>query len=213
MALQIFKDLVQGSPEWHEARRGVITGTRLASVMGTPKVQETLTIELLGEIISDIDENDTGGKSYAMEYGNVAEQVVKSEFVDKEITEVGFVKKYDWLGLSPDWLFEVNGEIIGALEIKSPQVKSYVRYVLAGGIPEEYFWQVVQYFIVIDSLQYLDFVIFNAQIKDKAFRVRKIRVTREELAEDIEKAKTQLLKFKANLDAKKKELLTAFLWK
>ena len=212
MALQIFKDLVQGSPEWHEARRGVITGTRLASVMGTPKVQETLTIELLGEIISDIDENDTGGKSYAMEYGNVAEQVVKSEFVDKEITEVGFVKKYDWLGLSPDWLFELNGEFIGGLEIKSPQVKSYVRYVLAGGIPEEYFWQVVQYFIVIDSLQYLDFVIFNAQIKDKEFRVRKIRVTREELAEDIEKAKTQLLKFKANLDAKKKELLKAFIW-
>lgn len=100
---------------------------------------------------------------------------------------------------------------MGALEIKSPQVKSYVRYVLAGGIPEEYYWQVIQYFIVIDSLQYLDFVIFNAQIKDKAFRVRRIRVTREELAEDIEKAKTQLLKFKANLDAKKKELLTAFL--
>jgi len=50
--------------------------------MGTPRVQETLTIELLGEIISDIDENDTAGKSYAMEYGNVAEQVVKSEFVE-----------------------------------------------------------------------------------------------------------------------------------
>lgn len=100
--MEIFKDLVQGSPEWHEARRGVITGTRLASVMGTPRVQETLTIELLGEMISDVDENDIGGKSYAMEYGNIAEQVVKSEFIDKEITEVGFIKKNDWLGLSPD---------------------------------------------------------------------------------------------------------------
>lgn len=211
--MEIFKDLVQGSTEWHEARRGVITGTRLVSVMGTPRVQETLTIELLGEIISDIDENDTSGKSYAMEYGNVAEQVVKSEFVEWEITEVGFIKKNDWLGLSPDWLFEENGEIVGALEIKSPQVKSYVRYVLAGGIPEDYLWQVVQYFIVIDSLKYLDFVIFNAQIKDKAFRVRKIRVTRAELEEEIQKAKDQLEKFKANFDAKKKELLTAFLWK
>lgn len=90
-------------------------------------------------------------------------------------------------------------------------MKSYVRYVLAGGIPEEYFWQVVQYFIVIDSLQYLDFVIFNAQIKDKEFRVRKMRVSREMLEDDIEKAKTQLEKFKTNLDAKKKELLNAFL--
>lgn len=70
--------------------------------MGTPRVQETLIIELLGEIISDIDENDTIGKSYAMEYGNIAEQVVKSEFVENEITEVGFIKKNDWLGLSPD---------------------------------------------------------------------------------------------------------------
>lgn len=213
MALQIYKDLIQWSNEWASVRRGVITGTRLASVMGSPKVQETLTIELLGEIISDIDENDTTGKSYAMEYGNVAEGFVKSEYFDKPITEVGFVKKYDWLGLSPDWLIEENGEITGAIEIKSPQVKSYVRYVLAGWIPDEYFWQVIQYFIVIDSLQYLEFVIFNAQIKDKNFRHRKIIVTREELAEDIEKAKAQLLKFKANLDAKKKELLTAFLWK
>lgn len=211
--MEIFKDLVQWSPEWHEARRGVITGTRLASVMGTPRVQETLIIELLGEIISDIDENDTIGKSYAMEYGNIAEQVVKSEFVENEITEVGFIKKNDWLGLSPDWLFQENGEIVGALEIKSPQVKSYIRYVLAGGIPEDYLWQVVQYFIVIDSLKYLDFVIFNAQIKDKDFRVRKIRVTREELSDSIEKAKNQLEKFKATFDAKKKELLTAFIWK
>lgn len=211
--MEIFKDLVQGSPEWHEARRGVITGTRLASVMGSPKVQETLTIELLGEIISDTDENDITGKSYAMEYGNVAEQVVKSEFVEWEITEVGFIKKNEWLWLSPDWLFELNGEIVWALEIKSPQVKSYVRYVLSRWIPEEYYWQVIQYFIVIDSLQYLDFVIFNAQIKDKEFRVRRIRVTREELSASIEIAKTQLLKFKTNLDAKKKELLTAFIWK
>lgn len=210
--MEIFKDLIQGSPEWHEARRSVITGTRLASVMGTPRVQETLTIELLGEIISDVDENDIGGKSYAMEYGNVAEQVVKSEFIDKEITEVWFIKKWEWLGLSPDWLFEVNGEFVGALEIKSPQVKSYVRYVLAGGIPEEYYWQVIQYFIVIDSLQYLEFVIFNAQIKDKNFRHRKIVVTREELAGDIENAKSQLMKFKTNLDVKKKELLIAFKW-
>lgn len=80
--MEIFKDLVQGSPEWHSARRGVVTGTRLASVMGTPRVQETLLLEMLGEIISDVDENDTSGKSYAMEYGNVAEQVVKSEFVE-----------------------------------------------------------------------------------------------------------------------------------
>lgn len=97
------------------------------------------------------------------------------------------------------------------MEIKSPQVKSYIRYVLAGGIPEDYLWQVVQYFIVIDSLKYLDFVIFNAQIKDKDFRVRKIRVTREELSDSIEKAKNQLEKFKATFDAKKKELLTAFI--
>lgn len=211
--MEIFKDLVQGSPEWHSARRGVVTGTRLASVMGTPRVQETLLLEMLGEIISDVDENDTSGKSYAMEYGNVAEQVVKSEFIPYEITEVGFIKKNEWLWLSPDWLFELNGEIVWALEIKSPQVKSYVRYVLAGGIPEEYYWQVIQYFIVIDSLQYLDFVIFNAQIKDKAFRVRRIRVTREELEEDIQKATDQLAKFKATFDAKKKELLKAFLWK
>lgn len=181
--------------------------------MGTPKVQETLTIELLGEIISDIDENDTGGKSYAMEYGNVAETVVKSEFIDKKVTEVWFIKKYDWLGLSPDGVFEENGEMIWGVEVKSPQVKAYIKYVLAGWIPEEYYWQVIQYFVVIDSLQYLEFYIFNAQIKDKNFRHRKIVVTRKELAEDIEKAKTQLLKFKANLDAKKKELLTAFLWK
>lgn len=35
-----------------------------------------------------------------MERGNIIEEIVKIDY--PEVEEVGFIKKYDWLGLSPD---------------------------------------------------------------------------------------------------------------
>lgn len=64
--MEIF-NFEQGSAEWHEIRRGVITGTRLGKVMGGPAARKTLIYELIGEEMSDFDPQVAmSKKSYAM---------------------------------------------------------------------------------------------------------------------------------------------------
>lgn len=63
-------------------------------------------------------------------------------------------------------------------------------------IPDEYYWQIVHYFIVIDTLESVDFLVCNPDIEDDFFRLKVKTITREELAEDIEKAKEELVSFR-----------------
>ena len=49
--MQIF-NVEQGSEEWINMRKGVITGTRLSSIMGTPAARKTLIYELIAEVIA-----------------------------------------------------------------------------------------------------------------------------------------------------------------
>lgn len=64
-------------------------------------------------------------------------------------------------------------------------------------IPYEYFYQVVMYFVVIDTLDTLDFIIHNPEPYDANVRTKIIRVTREELATDIQRAEIAIFEFQA----------------
>lgn len=144
-----------------------------------------------------------------MEHGNMAESVIKQDFVTETVTEVGFIKKYEWLGLSPDGLIERDGKFRKGLEIKSPASKNFVKWAIEGGIPEEHEPQVLMYFIVIDDLEELEFVIVNEHVKIMENRIRRIVVTREQLNDKIEKAKEALSVFKTEWDAMKKQLISS----
>lgn len=53
------------------------------------------------------------------------------------------------------------------------------------GIPDEYYSQALHYFITIESLQKLHFIIHNPLPYDASVRTKIITVTREELENDI----------------------------
>ena len=193
-------DVKQGTPEWLDARRCVITGTRLAAVMGGKEARKTLMIELIAELIAPPEESY---KSQAMEMGNIGEEIIKEDYPD--YVSVGLILgDEDWIGISPDAVMkDINKYLLSnppipvvtidkALEIKSPEPKSFIRYALDGGIPKQYYWQVVHYFVVIPTLQELDFVIYCPQIGIK----RVVHVTRAELQEDVDKAKESLQEFR-----------------
>lgn len=212
MALQVFTDIEQGSEEWVSIRRGVITGTRLKQVMGKPDTRKGLIYELLGELISENIAYDHY-KSQTMEHGNNAEVVAKemlSKKIEKEIVEVGFVKKYEWLGISPDGLVQEWDNFVEGVEIKSPESKNFVRYSIEWGVPDEYRWQIVHYFIVIDTLQAVNFTIFNENIKDANCRMKTWRITREDMQVYINQAKEELASFKVEWDESKKALISSF---
>lgn len=201
-------DLEQGTKEWHEARAGRITGTRLGRVMSAKKdTRMELIYELIYEKIAplqDIYQSDT------MARWHVIESIVKELYDGRNIQSVGFIKRTDntFIGISPDGIeIAENGDIKHAVEVKGPLGKNLVKYWLEDKIPSEYFWQVVHYFLVIDTLETLDFIIHNPEPFDDMVRTKTIRVTREELQEQITQAEYALCNFQGEYETALKQFV------
>lgn len=187
----------QGTEAWREARNSVITGTRLKAVLGTsPK---SLLYELVAEQLAPAKETEA---SEAMERGSELESDALALYeMEKGCTTetVGFVlhDEYDWLGVSPDALVKEKKTYRGAVEIKCPDTKTHIKYLVEGKIPSEYRAQVLQYFLVCETLEWLDFVSYDPRISLPELQVAVVRVTREELAYELEVAMDKLLSFRA----------------
>lgn len=184
----------QGTQEWLEARAWCITGTRLKQVMSSRKsTREELIYELIAEKMAPLTETYASG---TMERWHLIESVVK-ELYTEGVESVWFCKRADtaWLGISPDGIIRDGEKITKAIEVKWPAPKNTMKYFLSDSIPDEYFWQVVHYFVVIDDLESLDFIIANPDMYDSFFRMKKITVTRKELTDSIEEAKSALVEF------------------
>lgn len=122
---------------------------------------------------------------------------------EEKIESVGFISRtdIDWIGISPDGIIRnEEGKIIKAIEVKAPSPKIFVKYFLSDKIPDEYFWQVVHYFIILEDLKELDFIAYNPDFYAEKIRMKKILVTREELQESIQLAKTCLAEFYSEYD-------------
>lgn len=190
-------DVEQGTLAWKELRTGVITGTRLEKVMGTPYAQKSLLNELIAEKIAPPKYIDS---TEAMERGHFLEPeaISRYELETGEITEtVGFClhDEYDWLGLSPDRFIESGKHYKKAVESKSPDTKTHVGYLIEKSIPKDYQWQVVQYFLVNEKLQELDFVTYDPRVTIKSLQIGIITVKRKELKE-LDYAMDKLLAFR-----------------
>lgn len=184
-------DVVQRSPEWHFLRKGKITGTTLKSLMGTPKARQEAKFELIAERLSV----GVDGDSYenAMDRGTRLEPEAIAMFelqTGKQVTSVGFIEDSEngSMGQSPDGM--IGDE--EALEVKCPMGKNYVKIWLENKIPDEYHWQIVQLFVLVSELKKVYFVAYNPDIP--SHRMHIIEVVREELTEDIAKAREEQLK-------------------
>lgn len=150
-------------------------------------------------------------QSDTMSRGHVMESVVK-ELYTEEVTNTGFIKRTDneYLGISPDGVIVSHvgetdqGEIIirKAIEVKAPLGKNFIRYWLEDKIPTEHYWQVVHYFVVIETLETLDFIVHDPAPYDVRVRTKTITVTRQELREDILRAEAAIFDYIAKLTKK-----------
>lgn len=199
-------DAEQWTAEWLAERAGKITGTRLGDTLPTygkngketetsRKKRQNLIYELIAEKLAPLPEVYT---SFWMDRGKEMEEIVKKIYGEK-IENVGFVSRtdVDWFWISPDGIIrDENGRITRAVEIKSPAPKTAIKYILDDKIPEEYFWQVVHYFIVFDELETLDFVVYNPDFYAEELRIQTRKITRESIADKIEYAKNELVEFR-----------------
>lgn len=120
----------QGTPEWHNQRKGKITGTRMSKTAGEHDFTQGDQWEDLGREMYRADNGMSQDPFsdfaiWAMKHGTDneknAQQTLKN--LGHTIRNVSFVthKKHDWLGVSPDgMLLKGRGDSMCGLEIKCP---------------------------------------------------------------------------------------------
>jgi|TARA_R110000803_G_scaffold75236_5_gene139597 putative phage-type endonuclease len=180
-------DLPQRSQEWFQARLGVITGSRAKQAFAKNNLpfMDELIAERLTGVIPD---NFT---SKAMEHGILFEPEairVYEEMTRRVVDEIGFCvhDDYSFIAVSPDGLIKIDGKYKGAVEVKCPSSKKHIEYMRIGKVPAEYKYQIIHYFVVNEDLEWLDFVSYDPRLHASKLHIH--RVTREELAKEIDAA-------------------------
>jgi len=184
----------QRTEEWLNLKLGAISGTRLKGVMA--KNNLPLIYELLAEDLAGL--QDPIFVNDAMQRGIDREIVAKTQYEQitfNKVDDIGFIEctSIDGVGLSPDGLVKEKDVYNGAVEIKCPNSKKHLEYIHGDRIPGEYIYQVVMYFICVDTLEWLDFVSFDDRVK--ACPIHIVRVTRNELNDKINECYEALIKF------------------
>lgn len=180
-------NLTQGTEEWHQMRKGKMSGTVLKSIMGTPKARQEALYEMIAERLTvgvEMDYENPMDRGTRLEPDAITLFELKT---GKDVERVGFCEDEDnaSIGNSPDGL--IGSE--EAIEVKCMGGKNHVKMWLTNELPDEYVWQVVQYFIVNPELKTLYFVGYNPDIPIHPTHI--IEVKREEIEEKITHAKTQ----------------------
>jgi putative phage-type endonuclease len=172
---------VQRSDEWKHLRKGKVTGTTLKAILGTPKARQDAVYEVIAERLSvgipDEDEN-------AMDRGIRLEPEAIAMFemeTDKHVETIGLCEEENnpLMANSPDGLIGDSE----AIEVKCMGGKNHVKLWITNTVPDEYKWQVVQYFVVNEKLEKLYFVGYNPDIPVHPLHI--IEVHKNEIHNDI----------------------------
>lgn len=226
----------QGTQEWHDERREKVTGKKLGNIMGTPVARLSQMAELIAEGATE--QTKVHRISAEMERGTAEEPFAIKQFekvTNKKVAKIGICvsDEFPWLACSPDgFIADKNGEYTEAVEIKCPDTKQAILYRMenmldpekAGlltakgelratapfiGVPIEYKWQVVNYFLVNEKLERLYFVVYDARFIDEKEKAYTVIVSRNNplLQEAIQQATVELARFRADWLAYKEIVL------
>lgn len=181
MTLHIYRDFIQGSAEWHQARRGLLT----ASVIGTLITPSTkavanndkargLVAAIVAERITEWEDPEWGNAD--MDRGHQVEPIARDWYTahtGRAVEQVGFMvleKPMPWdsddlvrsvdeevptwrLGFSPDGLVGDDGLI----EVKAPRAKKHVLTHVSQDVPAEHMAQ-CQTGMFVSGRSWCDFI-------------------------------------------------------
>ena len=158
----IYRNIAQGTPEWHAVRAGKWSASKAAITMGG------LDTKGIGDLVKTVAWERTYGpiaggyKSPAMIEGTEREPEARDWYCFARgiaIEEVGFVAHatIPYVGWSPDGISERHG-----IEIKNPQHLAYMEVNRTKKIPAEYRWQ-TRWAMWVGELDSLDFIVYHPQ--------------------------------------------------
>lgn len=207
----------QGSKEWFEARLGCVTASRVIAALSFLKrsgessaAREDYKIDLVTEILSHkpvthyvspamlygIENEHWALEAYELRSGSKVEHNEPTGKVDAadEIIRVGFVKHpaIERAGASPDGMVGEDGLV----ELKVPEPRTHIRYVLGGVVPPKYIPQMM-WQMACTGRKWNDFVSYDPRMIDgpDLFIVRLER--NDEIIAEMEK---QVIRFCGEVD-------------
>jgi hypothetical protein len=157
-----FPEVTQGTPEWHDQRRGLVTASAVGKLI-TPTlkvasndVSRGLTATLVAERITGWTEDTatTPDMWRGIDSEPIARDIYSGHYM--QATETGFMRLDGdgWtLGYSPDGLVGFDGLI----EIKAPRAKGHLNTILADEVPALYMPQ-LQAGLLVSGRQWIDYV-------------------------------------------------------
>lgn len=192
----------QGSPEWHAARLGRVTASRVADVIAKTKCGPSASrAAYMGELIAErlTGKSAEGFTTADMQRGTELEPLARAHYearTDQMVDQVGLVlhPSIEMAGASPDGLVDPDG----LLEIKCPRTHTHIDYLLGKVPPAKYVPQMA-WQCACTGRKWVDFVSFDPRMPPdlQVFLVR-YEPTPAYLAE----LEGEVSKFLAELDAK-----------
>ena len=210
MTLRII-DCIQNTPEWHAARCGRVTGSRIADIVrktktGVSKMRATYMGDLIAERLSQHQSGD-GFVSPAMQWGKDCEDKARATYAfmhDVEPVRVGFIvhPTIEMAGASPDSLIGDDG---GA-EFKCPNSSTHVDSLLGADIDPDYVKQ-CQWNMACAGRAWWDWASFDPRLPP-AMQLHVRRIYRDDkLIAELEAAVIEFIK---ELEAKLEALVKRF---
>lgn len=204
--------ITQGTPEWHAARLGKVTASKMADVMskGRGNAPSATRANYRAQLVVErLTGNPTEGFSNsAMQWGTETEPQARAMYTletGNGVSEVGFVDhpRIGWAGASPDGLIADNGLV----EIKCPNSATHIATLRGAEIDGKYIKQ-MQWQMACTGRAWCDFVSFDPRLPD-AMQLHIRRVDRD--AALIVEMEAAVAEFLAEVDAEIADLTARYL--
>lgn len=163
VTLTVLPDLIQGSDEWLEQRRGMVTASVVGQLITPNTVKPAANDKSRALVAQLVAERITGWVdpvyvSDDMLRGTLDEPraIAKYEEHHAPVTTAGFLVRDDWgfsIGYSPDGLVGDDGLV----EVKAPRAKKHLTTILSGEVPPEHMAQ-VQCGLLVSGRKWCDFI-------------------------------------------------------
>lgn len=157
----------QGSAEWHAARLGKVTASRVADVIAKTKTgpgasRATYMGQLIAERLSGV-----AAPSFtndAMRHGTETEPEARRAYsfqADVDVEEIAFIEHptIPMTGASPDGLVGADGMV----EFKCPNTATHIDTLLGQSVPAKYVTQ-MQWQMACAGRQWCDFVSYDPRM-------------------------------------------------
>lgn len=178
MAITIYRELVQGSDEWRDARCGLLTASEVKLIITPAKMryasndkERAHLFELAAQRVTRFVEPSyvSDDMLRGLEDEPVARQVYAENYAPVE--EIGFVTNDAWgfiLGASPDGFVGDDGEI----QVKAPRQKKQLETIVTDTMPAEHVIQ-VQTGLLVTGRKWCDFVSYHGGMPMTTIRIHR----------------------------------------